>query len=259
MKITWLGTACLLIETDRCRLLFDPYLRSFSSLPAFPMERVAGVDAIFITHPHLDHFADLPVFLEHTHAPVYVCRRGLKIAEKQGFPMDALREIQPNQEICVSGVSIRAWQSSHCLYDPLVLHKTIHRALRPEHLKAALAIDAQNHRFHIDLLKDVLAYEVTAEGKTVMVLGSANCARGVEYPTGADLLVFPYQGHSRMPGYSLPFLARFQPKRVMLDHFDDAFPPISSAMDCNPFLKRAQKAYPEIPVFVPKERVVYEI
>ena len=62
-----------------------------------------------------------------------------------------------------------------------------------------------------------------------------------------------------MPGYSLPFLARFQPKRVMLDHFDDAFPPISSAMDCNPFLKRAQKAYPEIPVFVPKERVVYEI
>ena len=43
------------------------------------------------------------------------------------------------------------------------------------------------------------------------------------------------------------------------DHFDDAFPPISSAMDCNPFLKRAQKAYPEIPVFVPKERVVYEI
>ena len=80
MKITWLGTACLLIETAQCRLLFDPYLRSFSSLPAFPMECVAEIDAIFITHPHLDHFADLPVVLEHTHAPVYVCRRGLKIA-----------------------------------------------------------------------------------------------------------------------------------------------------------------------------------
>lgn len=259
MKITWLGTACLFIETSRSRLLFDPYLRSFSSLPAFPMERVSGVDAIFITHPHLDHFADLPVFLERTHAPVYVCRRGLEIAEKQGFPMESLHEIQPRQEIRISDMTIRAWQSCHCLYDPLVLHKTIHRALRPENLKAALTIDVQNHQFHIDLFKDVLAYEISAEGKSVMVLGSANCSRGVEYPTGVDLMVFPYQGHSRMPGYSLPFLERFQPKRVMLDHFDDAFPPISSPMNCEPFRKRAKAVHPEIPVFVPKEQIAYEI
>ena len=62
-----------------------------------------------------------------------------------------------------------------------------------------------------------------------------------------------------MAEYSLPFLERFKPRRVMLDHFDDAFPPVSARMDCEPFIRRAGEVYPEIEVFEPEERVGYRV
>jgi L-ascorbate metabolism protein UlaG (beta-lactamase superfamily) len=49
MRITHLGHACLLVETDRSRLLVDPgtYSTGFESL--------AGIDAVVLTHQHPDH------------------------------------------------------------------------------------------------------------------------------------------------------------------------------------------------------------
>lgn len=51
MKITKFGHACLLIEEKDARILIDP--GSFSTL----QNAVENVDAIFITHEHLDHLS----------------------------------------------------------------------------------------------------------------------------------------------------------------------------------------------------------
>lgn len=49
MQITQLGHACLLVETDRARVLVDPgtYSSGFESL--------TGLDAVVLTHQHPDH------------------------------------------------------------------------------------------------------------------------------------------------------------------------------------------------------------
>ena len=74
-----------------------------------------------------------------------------------------------------------------------------------------------------------------------------------------DLLAYPYQDRSDMETYSMQFLDRFLPRRVMLDRFDDAFPPVSSQMDCAPFLRQSQRCYPDGEIFKPQELAVYEV
>ena len=105
----------------------------------------------------------------------------------------------------------------------------------------------------------MIAFEVTDGKKRVFVLGSAGKADGVEYPKNADLLVLPFQGHSRMYAYAMPFVEDFQPKKIMLDHFDDAFPPLSKRVKTQKFFKRMAEEKPEIPVFEPVEDEWYEI
>ena len=48
MKLTHLGHACLLVETDDARLLIDP-----GTMSAF--EDVRDLDAVLVTHQHADH------------------------------------------------------------------------------------------------------------------------------------------------------------------------------------------------------------
>lgn len=49
MRLTHLGHACLLVEVDGARLLLDP--GTFSA----GFEELTGLDAILITHQHVDH------------------------------------------------------------------------------------------------------------------------------------------------------------------------------------------------------------
>ncbi len=64
-----------------------------------------------------------------------------------------------------------------------------------------------------------------------MVLGSLNLADDVAYPEGADLLVLPYQGTSDLLTPALGIVGRLRPGAVLLDHFDDTFPPVSADID----------------------------
>ena len=58
MIVTWLGQAGLLVETGEIRVLVDPFFsdyeaRLYASPP--PDEYTSGVDALLVTHDHLDH------------------------------------------------------------------------------------------------------------------------------------------------------------------------------------------------------------
>jgi hypothetical protein len=50
----------------------------------------------------------------------------------------------------------------------------------------------------------------------------------------------------------MPFIDRLQPKKVLLDHFDDAFPPISSNVKTGLFVSLMRQKYPGIPVICPQ-------
>jgi L-ascorbate metabolism protein UlaG (beta-lactamase superfamily) len=78
MKVTYYGHATILLETEKAKLLFDPFIT--------PNELAKGVDIdsikpdyILLTHGHVDHVADLFTIQTNSDAKV-IC-----IAEIQGW------------------------------------------------------------------------------------------------------------------------------------------------------------------------------
>ena len=62
MRLKWYGTATILLESGNTRLLFDPYCKPLARGAPVPLAEARTADAVFITHPHLDHFRDIDAF-----------------------------------------------------------------------------------------------------------------------------------------------------------------------------------------------------
>ncbi len=260
MRIKWYGTASLLIEAGKTRILVDPYLKKYNpQLPPLPIEEGASADAAFITHPHLDHFSDIGAFLEKGLKKVFVSERGIEIAQANGIPDGRMIPLAANEKIAVGDITVHTFHSRHCKFDAGTV---LSAALAPStyfcHFKDAVRLLREIKRYKIDE-KEILALEFSAEGKKIMVLGSAGIEETTEYPDGADLLVFPFQGRVRMHRYMIPFLKEFAPKAVMIDHFDDAFPPFTRAVKPQKFLATLKKELPSARAIVPVEGEWYEI
>lgn len=253
MQVEWLGTASLLMqEADTC-IAFDPYLRHGSSeLPSLSAEMFCQADAVFITHPHLDHFADMNQLMAVSSAPVYVCEKGITIARRERWDCTHFQPIAPGDEIACKDMHVHALQAQHCKFDiPLVI-KTIARGIKPRHFFQAFELAQLNHRFAINPMRDVLAFEICSRTAHCLVLGSAALAAEVVYPKDLDAVFWAYQGRSDIASYSISLLRKLDTKRVILTHFDDAFPPVSQAMDTSAFIAAAHKELPGIEVICPR-------
>lgn len=67
MKITYYGHACFLIETDKHKLLFDPFI-SFNELAKHVRLDEIECDYLLISHGHEDHVADAEQIAKRTGA-----------------------------------------------------------------------------------------------------------------------------------------------------------------------------------------------
>ena len=100
--------------------------------------------------------------------------------------------------------------------------------------------------------KETVAYLIKAEGKTILLLGSLGLDEATIYPMDVDLLILPFQGASDLITPSLEIIEMIKPKRIMLDHFDNTFPPISKKISLIEFKKWMDIDHPEIKVVKPK-------
>lgn len=259
MRIKWYGTASLLIEGGNTRILVDPYLKAYNPrLPRLPVEEAAGADAAVITHPHLDHFSDIGAFLEAGLKRVYVSRNGIERAAAQGIPTDRMSELSAGDEFVIGGITVRSYQSRHCKFDAgTVLAVALNPMTYLRGFKAGVALLKSAKKFRIG--KDIYALEFVHGGKSVTVLGSAGMDPDTVYPQGSDLLVFAYQGRTGMYRYMRRFLDVFRPKAVMASHFDNAFPPLTHAVDMKKFVPAVEKKLPEARAWVPREGEWYEV
>ena len=100
--------------------------------------------------------------------------------------------------------------------------------------------------------KNTLVYVIRAEGKNILLLGSMALDEKTEYPQGTDLLILPYQGKRRPEKAACEIVEKLKPKRILLDHFDDAFPPASREEDTRPFYRMLSSRFPQIQAVKPK-------
>ena len=81
IKLKWLGTAAYILKLDEINLLFDPFFfRNDESNPVLQTKReeIENIDAVFITHAHIDHVTDAAWYAENKNVPVYTSQVGKK-------------------------------------------------------------------------------------------------------------------------------------------------------------------------------------
>lgn len=252
MKITWLGTASIRIEAEGERILFDPFVQLVGGENPNCIEDFLEDDTICITHGHLDHLMEAPEFLEEEGAGEATVFCGSVAA-------DTLSKLVPDTSnvVCVrpgccfhiGKVRIRVWEGRHARPGFWTGVRKLFSVRLIKYFRNALALGYLNLKFPE---KDqTYLYELQAEGKTVLVMGSLGLKEEICYPEGADLLILPYQGSARLEQEAMRIVRRLRPKRIMLDHFDDAFPPVSNRVDTRSFKALMDEEFPQIAVVKP--------
>jgi L-ascorbate metabolism protein UlaG (beta-lactamase superfamily) len=104
MKITKLDHACVLLEHDGHRVVVDPG----SHTTPDTVDRLAGVDAVLVTHRHGDHYD--PAILKAIGAPVFGVPEVVRLAADAGLTAHALAIGTP---ATVAGMHVTTVPANH--------------------------------------------------------------------------------------------------------------------------------------------------
>ena len=252
MQLIWHGTASVEAVCGKGKILFDPFVPLKGSDVDVKIEEFDGFSHVFVTHGHIDHITDLPeVVRRNPDVLIHCTATPYRTLTKKGVPARNLALLRYGDLLLVNGFTIRAYHGRHAIL-PSVDAKMIAgwakspaRGNMPHILKEFIACPEND---------ETVFYQIEADGKIVCLMGSMNMRDEVEYPCGADLLVLPYNGWVDNYTPAVRFIEKLRPKRVLLNHYDNTFPPLTTPLDPSPILVK----YPGL--VEPMElRRVYEV
>lgn len=249
MKITWFGTASLLIENEGDRILIDPFLPLKGSENHPSLLDYQKEDSILITHGHIDHLGSIPTILRNSDITVYCSALPAHTLEKKKADSDQIVIIHPGDILHFGGIKVTPLPGKHIKFDAELIRHTFLNLRILRYFPNFLSLLLRNHTYPEG--NETLTYLIETGGKKILILGSLALHETTEYPKYVDMLVLPYQGTTDLVSAALSILARIEPRTVLLDHFDDAFPPISQHIDTKPLKKALEEHYPELPVVKP--------
>ena len=236
MELIWHGTAGIEAVCSEGRILFDPFVPLKGSVVDVKLGDFDGFTDVFVTHGHIDHISDLPKIVARNPGTKIRCTKTpAATLAKKGVPEENLIRIGPGRELRVQGFAVRTFRGKHAVLPKGPLSRGLNmlrspaRGNLPHILSECLACKENG---------ETLFYEIEADGARVCIMGSLNLCEDEDYPQGADLLVLPYNGWRDNLPPAVSVIGRLQPKRVVLDHWDDTFPPLTVPLDLSPVLER---------------------
>lgn len=246
MQLSWYGTAGLILQEEETVIAFDPFLGipidgSCDNTALSRMDTFRTAGSIFVTHGHFDHIYHIPRLYHDLDVSIYCTKTPYRTLCKNGITPRQLCRITPGWQKEIGPFQVTAYQSRHCRFDaPLVIHKIFSKKIWRHfpHLLHLIKLI-----LHHPERGEILLYEVSCKGKRIQIMGSMNLDAGTIYPTGADLLILPLQGRSDQDRYALALVDRLKPGRIMLDHYDDAFGPLTDEVETAGFIKNVQEAF----------------
>ncbi len=239
MKVTWYGTASILIETDDVSLLFDPYMKylpeNVESLEVKQERKniFQNQNHILITHGHLDHLSSINELYHDLKCQIYLTKTPYHTLQSQGFSKDKLYLIESNDILKFNNTIVKVYQGKHIQFDKGIVKELFFSKQIWLQLPRALYLCFMNFQYKEN--GETLFYEIESNGQRIQLMGSADLDSNVDYPTCADALILPHQGRSDIDKHNQKIVNILKPKRVLLDHYDNAFPPISSDVEVNEF------------------------
>ncbi len=249
MTITWYGTASILITADDESIIFDPYLKRLLKCQETPeqfnqrLNAFQGQKNVFITHGHFDHLGSITQIYKNVGCKIFLTKSPYKRLIKEGINREKLTLISANKEIILSDTfKIRTFPGKHVKLKTSDMIKQTFSLRHLSHPLRKLALSIDYCKYHEN--GEILFYEIIAEGKRIQIMGSANLSDNVDYPKNADLLILPHQGRSDIDEQNKKIIERLMPKRVLIDHYDDSFPPYSADVFVDDFCAETSKTVP---------------
>ena len=240
MELIWHGTASVEAVCAQGSILFDPFVPLKGSPVRVDIAEYDGFSDIFVTHCHLDHVLDLPRIAKRNPTVVIHCTQApYNALRKKGVPERNLALIRYGDTLSVNGFTVRVFHGKHAVLPKVGAARILSWVKSPArwNVPGMLLVNLRYRESD-----ETVFYELEADGKTVALMGSMNMRDEVEYPTGADVLVLPYNGWTDNLPPAVRAIERLKPKRVLLDHYDNTFPPVSPPVDLGPVLRK----YPEL-------------
>ena len=239
MKIQWHATAALAIESGGVIVAVDPFIGMPIGMSdeqrrmSERAEKFRRADAVLVTHGHFDHIYDIPALYGGTDTPIYATKTPVGTLAEKGIDPARLHTLTPGERFTIANFRITPYQSRHCTFDLAVILKTVFRRATARHPKRLFELLKLNKAYPEN--GETLLYEIEADGKRIQLMGSMGMAEGVDYPNGANLLILPFQGTGDPARTVRPIVDKLKPKRILLDHYDDAFPPMSAQISTERF------------------------
>ena len=241
MKLTWMGTAALLLEQGETKIALDPFMGIPPREEDHMLKAFRQVSHVLVTHGHFDHIEQIPYIYKDGKCTIHCTAAPMATLKREGVAEDALSLIRPGDSIDIPPFHIEVFHSEHCRFDrPLIMRKLHSRAVLRHPLKLIKML-RKNKPYPEN--GEIVFYDIHCGGSHLQIMGSMGLDENVDYPTGADVLVFPLQGRSDQDTFGLTLVERLRPKCILLDHYDNAFPPMTDDVDTSGFVKNVMDRF----------------
>ena len=249
MKITWYGTATIGIDDGKTRLLFDPFVRMNKRIETTPVEGFVGFDAVLVTHGHFDHIYSIPELAQKDKkVPIYCTATPKQTLVNYGVPEERINVFKPDDVISIGDYTIRVRRFRHIVFDPIYILSVAPRCVLK--FPKLFWVAATNRKMPEG--GEIVAFEIEAEGKKIFLTGSFREHPDEAYPEDIDLMILANGGSVFVPEKTKHFIEKYRPKKIFVDHFDDAFPPLTRNVSVKRLKETVNKKYPDIEFIVPE-------
>ncbi len=237
VRVTYLGTNGFQFESGNHALLVDPYFsrinlwRVVLGSPVQPDERriddamkhlASKVDAILVTHGHVDHLLDAPVLMRKTDARLIGSRTAMELAEHAGVPASRSDAVTTGDVLGVGPWTVRAFTATHDRLFSIVPFGGEVRGSRPPRRAADWVCG------------EPLAYLIEIAGKRIFIDSGGTSA--VLPPVDIAPVDLAILG-AALPDSRARFSAavrRLRPRYVFPSHQDNFFRPLSAGFQFGP-------------------------
>ena len=243
IKLTWYGTYSIKLSCDDDKILFDPFIRYEKRNNTCFKENFLNTKNIFITHGHMDHTMDLYNLYKNKDVLIHTTKSVYERLIKEGFPTKKLHKLNYNETYNIGKINIEVLHGKHIRFDFKTVVKTIFNKNMIKYFRNLIPLIKAS--FKCKEKKEMVNYFITADNKKILFIGSMGINKKTKYPKNIDYLVLAYQGRSDLDKKLDIILKTINPKKVIITHHDNSFPPISSSVDINEIKKRSYIIIPK--------------
>lgn len=227
VRITYLGTNAYLLESRDAVLLIDPYFSRQSFLrTALQLEPIREtylirrwtrehpkIDAVLVTHGHVDHLFDAPPIIHDTNARLIASSTSVRLAEAAGVPARLTRAVRPGSIVSVRNAIIHVLPAAH---DRVFGITPFTRA--PRHLPPRKINDW--------VMGDPLAFLIEMGGKRIFINSGGRRDKPVALNTApVDLAIVGVASPDAVAAFPQT-IAQLKPRYILPSHEDNFFRPL---------------------------------